>query len=75
MKSEKLLATSEVAALLDSTAQLRSAKGWLCEIWSGEDPIRLRNLRFLGAGRRLDLADQDTIVKVGAAGIPGTTLR
>lgn len=39
MKSEELLATSEVAAVLDSTAQLRSAKGWLCEIWSDQDTI------------------------------------
>ncbi len=74
VKPEDLLTVPEVAAVLDWTAQLCSAKGWRYEIWSGGDPVRLRNLRFLAAGRRLHLLDQDTLVKVAAAGAPGMTL-
>ncbi len=73
VKPEDLLTTPEVAAVLDWTARLCSAKGWRYEIWSGEDPIRLRNLRFLAAGRRLHLVDQDALVKVAATGVPGMT--
>ena len=50
------------------------ARGWRYEIWSGDDPIRLRNLRFLAAGRRTEWVDKDALVKVAAAGAPGMTL-
>lgn len=74
VKPEDLLTTPEVAGVLDWTAQLCLAKGWRYEVWSGGDPVRLRNLRFLAAGRRLHLVDQDALVKVAAAGAPGMTL-
>ena len=47
--------------------------GWRYEVWSGDDPIRLRNLRFLAAGRRTEWVDKDALVKVAAAGAPGMT--
>jgi hypothetical protein len=74
VKPEDLLTTPEVIAVFDWTARLCSARGWRYEVWSGEDPIRLRNLRFLAAGRRLDWVDHDALVKVAAAGAPGMTL-
>ncbi len=60
--------------MLDWTAQLCSAKGCRYEVWSGADPVRLRNLRFLAAGRRLEHVDQDALGRVAAAGVPGMTL-
>lgn len=73
VKPEDLVMTPEVAAVFAWTAQLCVAQGWRYEVWSGDDPIRLRNLRFLAAGRRIEWVDKDALVKVAAAGAPGMT--
>lgn len=68
VKPEELLTTPEVTAVLAWTAHLCSAEGWRYEIWSGGDPIRLRNLRFLAARRRLTFSTR-TPSSIETAGI------
>ena len=63
-----------VAEVLAWTGRLCAAKCWRYEVWSGDDPVRLRNIRYLAAGRRASFVDQKAIVKVAAAGRPGMTL-
>lgn len=50
-----------------------TAKGWGFEVWSGADPVVLRNVRFLAAGRRADPAD-DAFVKVAETLRPGMSV-
>ena len=43
-------------------------------MWHGGDPVFLRNVQFLAAGRRLAFIDEDVVVKVADAGAAGMTL-
>jgi hypothetical protein len=54
VKPDRMLADSGVSAALDWAGQVCAAKGWRFEVWSGADPVVLRNVRFLAAGRRAD---------------------
>lgn len=63
-----------VADVLAWTGRLCETKGWWYEVWSGDDPVRLRNVRYLAAGRRVSLVDPAALVKVAAVGRPGITL-
>lgn len=49
-------------------------EGWRYEVWSGDDPVRLRNIRYLAAGRRVSFVDPEGLVKVAAVGRTGMTL-
>ena len=74
VKPQGLLAEPAVAEVLAWTGRLCAAKGWRFEVWHGGDPVFLRNVRFLAAGRRLAFVDEDTVVKVAEAGLAGMTL-
>lgn len=74
VKPQGLLAEPAVAEVLAWTGQLCAAKGWSFEVWHGGDPVLLRNVRFLAAGRRLAFIDGDAVVKVAEAGAAGMTL-
>lgn len=74
VKPQDLLAEREVSEVLAWTGQLCAAKGWRFEVWHGGDPVFLRNVRFLAAGRRLAFIDEDAVVKVAEAGAAGMTL-
>ena len=67
VKPARLLDEPKVAELLSWTGRVCAAKGWLYEVWSGADPILLRNIRFLGAGRRPGLVPEQALVKVDEA--------
>jgi len=69
-----LFAEPEVAEALGWSRRLWVGKGWRYEVWSGEDPVRLRNVRFLGAARRAQTVDEAAFVKVAEAAEPGMTL-
>lgn len=60
-----MLADTEVAAALGWAGRVCAARGWKFEIWSGADPVLLRNVRFLAAGRRAGLIDTDALDKPG----------
>ena len=74
VKPQALVDEPAVADVLAWTGRLCAAKGWRYEVWSGDDPVRLRNVRFLAAGRRMSLVNPEALVKVAAAGRPGMTL-
>jgi len=63
VKPEKMLTDPGVSAALDWAGRVCLAKGWRYEVWSGADPVLLRNVRFLAAGRRADLREA-VLVKV-----------
>lgn len=52
VKPASMLTKSEVKASLDWTGDLLRGRGWGYEVWSGPDPVVLRNVRLLGAARR-----------------------
>ena len=70
VKPAALADEPEVAEVLAWTGRLCAAKGWRYEVWSGDDPVRLRNVRYLAAGRRVSFVDREALVKVAAAGGP-----
>lgn len=74
VKPAPLLDDPKVAGVLSWTGRLCAGKGWGYQVWSGADPILLRNIRFLGAGRRPGLVDEDALVKVAGAACPGMTV-
>jgi hypothetical protein len=74
VKPAEMLAEAEVAEALDWCRRLCAGKGWSYEVWSGDDPVRLRNIRFLGAARRSRTVDEEALVKVAGAAEPGMTL-
>lgn len=74
VKPEALVDEPAVVEVLAWTGRLCATKGWRYEVWSGDDPVRLRNVRYLAAGRRVSFVDPEALVKVAAAGRPGSTL-
>lgn len=74
VKPEKMLTNPDVAAALGWAARVFAARGWRFEIWSGADPVVLRNVRFLAAGRRPAAIDVDALGKVADALRPGMTV-
>jgi hypothetical protein len=64
----------EVAVVLAWTGRVCRARGWRYEVFHGEDPIRMSNLRFLAMGRRSMFLDPDDLAAVQAVGAAGVTL-
>lgn len=52
VKPARLLDRPEVGVILEWTATVVAQRGWRYEVWSGEDPQLMENLRFLAQGRR-----------------------
>lgn len=74
VKPERMLADPGVAAALGWAGRVCAARGWRFEIWSGADPVLLRNVRFLAAGRRPALIDADALGKVAEVLRPGMSV-
>ena len=74
VKPGALVSEPAVAEVLTWTGRLCETKGWRYEVWSGDDPVRLRNVRYLAAGRRVSFVDPEALVKVAAVARPGMTL-
>lgn len=64
----------EVAVVLAWTGRVCRARGWRYEVFNGEDPIIMSNLRFLATGRRSMFLNPDEVAAVAAAGVVGATL-
>jgi hypothetical protein len=73
VKPERMLADLGISAALDWAGRVCAAKGWRFEVWSGADPVVLRNVRFLTAGRRNDPGDA-VLVKVAEGLRPGMSV-
>lgn len=74
VKPAALLDEPKVAEVLSWTGRMCAGRGWGYEVWSGADPIVLRNIRFLGGGRRPQCVNEDAVVKVDAAAQSGMTI-
>ncbi|AXI78595.1 hypothetical protein C7M71_015300 [Peterkaempfera bronchialis] len=70
VKPASQLAKPEIAEALAWPAKLIEEHGWDHEIWSGEDPVYLANLRFLACQRR-DGYVAETLLKEVLAGAGG----
>lgn len=71
VKPPDLLNEPEVAEVFAWTGRLCAARGWRYEVWSGVDPAVLRNVRYVGAGRRREFVPEATLaaaMRVRAAG-------
>lgn len=73
VKPDRMLADPCVSAALDWAGRVCAAKGWRFEVWSGADPVVLRNVRFLAAGRRADPCEA-VLVKVAEGLRPGMSV-
>lgn len=73
VKPARMLADPSVSAALDWAGRVCTAKGWRFEVWSGADPVVLRNVRFLAGGRRADSRDA-ALVKVAEGFRPGMSM-
>ncbi|GAA0330068.1 TnsA-like heteromeric transposase endonuclease subunit [Micropruina glycogenica] len=74
VKPAELLDDAVVAAVMSWTRRLCEAKGWSYEVWSGADPVLLRNIRFLAAVRRGHAADADTLGNIARIAQVGMTI-
>jgi len=74
VKPEPLLEEPGVAEVLAWTSRGCAAKGWAYEVWSGADPMLLRNVRFLSTARRSVLVDETAVAKLAEHHQPGMTL-
>lgn len=74
VKPELLLEEPGVAEVLAWTGRLCAGKGWGYEVWSGADPVLLRNVRFLATARRSVLVDETAVAKLAAQLQPGMTV-
>lgn len=73
VKPARLLKRAEVTELLEWTAGLMAERGWRYEVWSGESPRVLENLRFLAQGRRA-IADDDALSALRSHALVGDAL-
>ncbi len=64
----------EVAVVLAWTGRVCRAHGWRYEVFHGEDPVMMSNLRFLAMGRRSMFLNPDDLASVLAVGAVGMTL-
>ncbi|WP_181272629.1 TnsA-like heteromeric transposase endonuclease subunit [Brevibacterium oceani] len=55
VKPAEFVSRPKVAVVFAWTRQVCEAAGWQYEVWSGEDPQRLANIKALGATRRLQM--------------------
>lgn len=74
VKPAESLDDPKVADVLSWTGRLMARRGWRYEVWSGTDPVRLANVKFLGQGRRRDRVDSSSLSRLSAVGLPGMTL-
>jgi hypothetical protein len=73
VKPEHLLAKPAVAYTFAWTRRLVEARGWRYEVWSGAQPPKLENLRFLAGYRRPWLFDAALLDEVRGADVEGRT--
>lgn len=64
----------EVKAVLEWTGRLCRSRAGRYEVFHGEDPVVMANLRFLAQGRRSMFLDEECVDVVAAVGRSGMTL-
>lgn len=74
VKPAARLAGPEVAEALAWPGELFGQRGWAYEVWSGDDPLYLRNVRYLAGYRRPGMVPGSLLDEVLAAAQPGDTI-
>lgn len=74
VKPASRLTDPEVTEALAWPGELFGQRGWAYEIWSGGDPLFLRNIRYLAGYRRPGLVPEPLLGEVLAAVRPGDTI-
>lgn len=74
VKPASRLADPRVAEALAWPGELFGQRGWAYEVWSGDDPLYLRNVRYLAGYRRPGLVPGSLLDGVLAAVRPGDTI-
>ena len=74
VKPAEMLTDPAISDALEWCGRLCAARVWAYQVWSGGDPIVLRNVRFLAAGRRSWSSTDDVLGKVAEHAVPGRTL-
>lgn len=74
VKPARMCQEPEVQAVLGWTGRLCRSRGWRYEVFHGEEPVVMANLRFLAQGRRAMFLDEECVDAVAAAGRSGMTL-
>ena len=74
VKPARMCAKPEVSVVLEWTGRLCRARGWRYEVFHGEDPIVMSNVRFIAQGRRSMFLDEAVVATVASAGRIGATL-
>lgn len=74
VKSKSMLEEPEVQEQFAWTALWCQAMNWRYEVFSGGDPIVLRNIKYLSEGRRPGLIPQGVVKQVHEVGSSGMTL-
>lgn len=74
VKPASRLADPKVAEALAWPGELFRQHGWVHEIWSGDDPLYLRNIRYLAGYRRPGLVPDPLLSEVLSAVRPGDTI-
>lgn len=75
VKPASQLAKPEIAAALAWPTKLIENHGWAHEIWSGENPVYLANVRFLASQRRDGLVADELLDAALSAAAGGVTVR
>lgn len=74
VKPRAFLDVPKVAEVFGWTGGVCKARGWRYEVWSGEDPVLIANLRVLCLGRRSELVDDEATRAVVSAATRGMTI-
>lgn len=74
VKPASRLADPKVAEALAWPGELFAQRGWEHEIWSGDSPLYLRNLRYLAGYRLPGMVPEPLLGEVLAAVQPGDTI-
>jgi hypothetical protein len=75
VKPAARLSDPAIAEALAWPAALIEEHGWAHEIWSGDDPILLANVRLLASQRRAGLVSEAVLADVLAASSDGVTVK
>lgn len=54
----------KIAAALEWAGKVVADRGWRYEVWSGADPVRLSNIRFLAGYRHADRVATDAVAEI-----------
>lgn len=74
VKPARMCEEPDVAVVLEWTGRLCRSRGWRYEVFHGEDPVVMANLRFLAQGRRSMFLGEECVSAVAAAWRSGMTL-